>query len=181
METNLQEFDALSRFWRANLNIVLVEPEIPGNTGSIGRTCVALGATLTLVEPLGFSLEEKQLRRAGLDYWPHLQWGRLPSAESLWVGMDTLEVWPRSYLVTTKGRQFLGQCPFVPGAILIFGKETKGLSAEVLAKKADRTVRLPMRPESRSLNLAVSVGAVAYTAMAQLNWPGLQLSASGTK
>ena len=148
-----------------SLNIVLVEPEIPGNTGTIGRLCVGLEATLTLIEPLGFSLEDKHLRRAGLDYWPHLKWQRLPDLESLHrkAPKDS-----RFYYLTTKSDRPYTHVNFRPGDFLVFGKETKGLPESLLAANSDTTLTIPMYGNTRSINLAISVGIVAYEAMRQI-------------
>ncbi len=148
------------------LNIVLVEPEIPGNTGTIGRLCVGLRATLTLIEPLGFSLEDKYLRRAGLDYWPHLQWRLLPDLETLMAEIDNPE---RFYFLTTKARQPYTRVRYARGDFLVFGKETRGLPESLLATHAPRACTIPMYGHTRSLNLAISVGIVAYEAMRQIS------------
>ena len=147
------------------LNIVLVEPEIPGNTGTIGRLCVGLEATLTLVEPLGFSLEDRYLKRAGLDYWPHLRWRVLPTLERV---LEDLTPSRRSFFLTTKTSKPYSSVRFQRGDFLIFGRETKGLPAAVLEKYADRALTIPMYGKTRSINLAVAVGVVAYEAMRQI-------------
>ena len=141
------------------LNIVLVEPEIPGNTGTIGRLCVGLEATLTMIEPLGFSLEDKYLRRAGLDYWPYLQWQVLPSLDALWAQVPEQE---RYAYFTTKSRRPYTQANFQAGSMLVFGKETKGLPETLLTANKPRTFTIPMYGPIRSINLAVAVGVVAY-------------------
>ena len=143
---------------------MLVEPEIPGNTGTIGRLCVGLEATLTMIEPLGFSLEDKYLRRAGLDYWPNLKWNTLPSLDEL------LESHPidRFFFLTTKTKRPYTSASFKPGDFLVFGKETKGLPEPLLKKHMNQTLTIPMFGPIRSINLAVSVGVVAYEASRQL-------------
>lgn len=148
-----------------SLNIVLVEPEIPGNTGTIGRLCVGLEATLTLIEPLGFSLEDKHLRRAGLDYWPDLKWAREPNLETLMEKTGNLD---RYYFLTTKTERPYTHATFKKGDFLVFGKETKGLPEPLLAKHPDQTLTIPMYGNIRSINLAISVGVVAYEAMRQI-------------
>ena len=148
-----------------SLNIVLVEPEIPGNTGTIGRLCVGLEATLTLIEPLGFSLEDKYLRRAGLDYWPFLKWQRLPDLERL---QQQAPKQSRFYYLTTKTDRPYTPATFKKGDFLVFGKETKGLPETLLAANSDHTLTIPMYGNTRSINLAISVGIVAYEAMRQI-------------
>ncbi|CAM2067641.1 Putative tRNA (cytidine(34)-2'-O)-methyltransferase [Sulfidibacter corallicola] len=149
-----------------SLNIVLVEPEIPGNTGSIGRLCVGLDITLTLIEPLGFSLEDKYMRRAGLDYWPHLKWRTLPDLEALW-GLAGPEA--RFFYFTTKTDRPYGEVQYRPGDFLVFGKETKGLPESLLRRFPERVFTIPMYGKTRSLNLAMSVGIVAYEAVRQVS------------
>lgn len=151
--------------YRNRLNVVLVEPEIPGNTGSIGRLCVGLNASLTLIEPLGFSLEDKYLKRAGLDYWPHLDYQILPCFEQL-----TREVPPASrfFFYSTHGRQAYTKAAYRWGDFLVFGKETRGLPKAMLAQNADQCYTIPMFGPIRSLNLAVTVGIVTYEATRQI-------------
>jgi len=145
------------------LHIVLHQPEIPFNTGAIGRTCVALGAKLWLVRPLGFRLDHRHLRRAGLDYWQHLEWEAVDDWASLLRQLPDRAPWflsktaPTPY--TTAG--------FRHGDVLVFGSESQGLSRSILDAYADRCLRIPMRPEARSLNLAVSVAIVAFEARRQ--------------
>lgn len=151
--------------YNAGLNLVLVEPEIPGNTGAVGRLCVGLEATLTLIEPLGFSLEDKYLRRAGLDYWPHLNWGTLPSLEALQEQIDDPS---RFYYFTTKTDRPYTTPTYTRGDFLVFGKETKGLPASVREANAEQCVTLPIFGNIRSHNLAVAAGVAAYEAMRQI-------------
>ncbi len=152
--------------YRSSLNIVLVEPEIPGNTGTIGRLVVGICGTLTLVGPLGFSLEDKYLRRAGLDYWPHLRWQHLPDLDNLIhdAGPDS-----RFFFFTTKAKRPYTQVAYQPGDFLVYGKETKGLAPEILERFADHTVTIPMFGETRSINLAMTVGIGVYEAMRQIH------------
>lgn len=150
----------------ASLNIVLVEPEIPGNTGTIGRMCVGLDLTLTLIEPLGYTLDDKQLRRAGLDYWPHLKWQTLPNLDALWAICDDPE---RFYFYTTKTDRPYAAAQHRRGDFLIFGKETKGLPESLLARHPERCFTIPMYGKIRSLNLAVAAGVVAYDAVRQMS------------
>jgi len=151
-------------------NIVLVEPQIPPNTGTIGRLCVNLGATLHLVEPLGFSIDNKSLKRAGLDYWKDLDlrvWGSFN---------EFLKVNPikdNSYLATTKTDNLYFNAKFNRGDYLIFGSETKGLREDILLENRDRCITIPMGEDGRSLNLAISVGIIVYEALRQ-NYNGFQ-------
>lgn len=145
-------------------HIVLHRPEIPNNTGNIGRTCVAVGATLHLIHPLGFDTDEKACRRAGLDYWPRL---KLREHES-W-GAYQREAGPaRLWVFSTKGGQCAYEAEFRRGDHLVFGSETSGLPEEILAAHADRCLVLPMVPGERSLNLATVVCTVAYEGVRQM-------------
>lgn len=152
------------------LNIVLVEPEIPGNTGNIARTCAVVGARLHLVEPLGFSIDEKHLKRAGLDYWDKLNVQVYSDLDDFFSKNEGGEF----YYFSTKAKQRHSDVEYHDGCFLIFGKETKGLPEEVVFGNPDRAVRLPMREELRSLNLANSVCAAVYEALRQLDYPGLR-------
>lgn len=149
----------------AVLNIVLIEPEIPQNTGNVGRTCVALGATLHLVGKLGFSLEEKWIRRAGLDYWPKLTHRHYPDWESF---EGTLPAGADVTFLSTKTDRVLWDKEFSTPAFLAFGNESRGLPAPFYERYRERLYRLPMAPGIRSLNLSTSVGAAAYAAARQL-------------
>ena len=152
-----------------NLNIVLVEPEIPPNTGNVARLCAVTGASLHLVKPLGFSIDDKQLKRAGLDYWNLLD---ISIYENFAEFEEKNPVGPR-YLATTKGGRTHTDINYEQGGYLLFGKETKGLAPEILARYPDTTLRLPMRTEARSLNLSNSVAVVVYEALRQWGFPGL--------
>ena len=152
-----------------NLNIVLVEPEIPPNTGNVARLCAVTGAALHLVKPLGFSIDDKQLKRAGLDYWNLLD---ISIYENFAEFEEKNPVGPR-YLATTKGGRTHTDINYELGGYLLFGKETKGLAPEILARYPDTTLRLPMRNEARSLNLSNSVAVVVYEALRQWGFPGL--------
>lgn len=153
------------------LNIVLHEPEIPANTGNIGRTCVATGTRLHLIKPLGFSLDEKNLRRAGLDYWPHLD---VTVYESF---ADFLEKNPgaKIYMASTKGHRLYTEAAYEPDCYLMFGKESAGIPEEILLDYEDTTVRIPMNPEIRSLNLSNSAAVLLYEALRQNGFAGMQL------
>ncbi len=151
------------------LNIVLVNPEIPQNTGNIARTCAATGAMLHLIEPLGFSLSDKYLKRAGLDYWHLMKYRTYPNMEAF------LQTYPeaRMHFASTKAPRGYHQAAYRDGDFLVFGCETRGLPENLLAKVYDRCVRIPMRPEARSLNLSNSVAIVLYEALRQADFPGL--------
>ena len=144
-------------------NVVLVHPQIPPNTGNIGRLCVNTGATLHLIEPLGFSIDDKALRRAGLDYWPKLN---LVVWESLEKFIESVDM-GRCFLATTKSQKPYFEAKFQPGDYLLFGSETSGLPTELLQKYKEQTITIPMTKEGRSLNLAVSAGIVLYEAIRQ--------------
>ncbi len=151
-----------------SLNIVLIEPEIPQNTGTIGRLCLATGCTLHLVKPLGFSLDAHHLKRAGLDYWEHLNVVIHESSENLFAQI------PKSseiILIETRAGKTIYEHAFQAGSYLIFGKETTGLADWILEKYASNTLRIPMwDARVRSLNLSNSVSIVAYEAIRQLNY-----------
>jgi len=151
------------------LNIVLVEPEIPPNTGNVARLCAATGARLHLVKPLGFEITDKQLKRAGLDYWDMLD---IHIYENYAEFEEKNPMGPR-YLATTKARRLYTEIQFEQGGYILFGKETKGLDPEILERYPDTTMRLPMRSEARSLNLSNSVAVIAYEALRQWGNPGL--------
>ena len=156
------------------LNIVLVEPEIPQNTGNIARTCAALGAKLHLVYPLGFSISEKQVKRAGLDYWDKLD------IEEHINFKEFLEKYKPEengmFFVTTKGKHVYSEPDYAiyEEVFLLFGKETKGLPEDVLQKYIDKTIRIPMREGLRSLNLSNLVAIVAYDAERKCGFENLQ-------
>ena len=152
------------------LNIVLVEPEIPGNTGNISRTCAILGAHLHLIEPLGFSIDEKHLRRAGLDYWDKLKLTVYPNLEALYAQNPGGDF----YYFSTKASRRYTQVRYQEQSYLIFGKETKGLPEEIVYGNPERAVRIPMREGLRSLNLANSVAIAAYEAARQMDFPELK-------
>jgi len=151
-------------------NIVLVEPQIPPNTGTIGRLCVNLGATLHLIKPLGFDIDDKTVKRAGLDYW-HLV--DLVIWESF---ADFLEVHPigiNSYMATTKTDRLYWEADFRKGDYILFGSETKGIDEKVLLAHPQQCITIPMGEGGRSLNLGLSVGIVAYEALRQ-NYDGFE-------
>lgn len=156
------------------LNIVLVEPEIPQNTGNIARTCAAIGAKLHLVHPLGFILSEKSVKRAGLDYWDKLD---IEEHSSL---NDFLSKYPpesnNMFFSTTKGKHIYSEPDYssMDEVFLLFGKETKGLPEDLLLKYIDNTIRIPMRETLRSLNLSNSVCVIAYEVFRKCNFSGLE-------
>ena len=156
------------------INIVMVEPEIPQNTGNIARTCAATGAKLHLVEPLGFEISDKTLKRAGLDYWDKLDIENHKSFE------DFLEKYKpeenNMFFVTTKGKHVYSEPDYskMDEVFVLFGKETKGLPEDILKKYIDKTVRIPMRPTLRSLNLSNSVAIVVYDIFRQCDFFGLE-------
>jgi len=145
------------------LHVVLHQPEIPQNTGSVGRTCVAAGAKLWLVRPLGFRLDDSYLRRAGLDYWEHLEWEAVDHWEALTERLPGTNPW---YFSKTATRPYT-EVPYDRGDVLIFGCESQGLPSSMLAANAQRSLRIPIRPQVRSLNLASAVSVVVYEALRQ--------------
>jgi tRNA (cytidine/uridine-2'-O-)-methyltransferase len=147
------------------LHIVLYEPDIPPNTGNVGRTCVAVGAKLWLVEPLGFSLESKHLRRAGLDYWPHLELEVVPDWQTLTARLPPRRPW----FFSKFAERSYTDVAYQEGDILVFGSETSGLPETIRDAERDRLLRIPMRPQVRSLNLASSCAAITLEAVRQIN------------
>jgi len=154
------------------LNVVLVEPEIPQNTGNIARTCAATGSSLHLVKPLGFSIDDKHVKRAGLDYWSLLDLHIYENLNDFFKKNDI----NKCYFATTKGKQSYTDFAFEDGIFLLFGKETAGLPKELLAKYPDRTMRIPMldNERARSLNLSNSVAIIVYEVLRQLKFPNLR-------
>ena len=155
----------------AKLNIVLYEPEIPANTGNIGRTCVATGTKLHLIEPLGFSLSEKALKRAGMDYWSLLEVERYVNYE------DFLQRNPgaKIYMATTKAKKIYSEASYEPDCYIMFGKESAGIPEEILVEHPEECVRIPMIGETRSLNLSNSVAIVLYEALRQNQFDHMKL------
>ncbi len=152
------------------MNIVLLEPEIPANTGNIGRTCVATGTTLHLIEPLGFKINEKTLKRAGLDYWDKLDVRIYKDYE------DFLEKCTpqRIYMSTTKAHKLYTDAKFNANDYIMFGRESAGIPEEILVDNEENCIRIPMIEEIRSLNLSNSVAIVLYEALHQLDFQGMQ-------
>ena len=151
------------------MNIVLLEPEIPANTGNIGRTCVATGSTLHLIKPLGFSLAEKELKRAGLDYWPKLKYKVYENYA------DFLEQNPgvRIHFATTKAKKVYTAASFGQDDYIMFGKESAGIPEEILLENQEMCIRIPMIGDIRSLNLGNSVAIVLYEALRQNSFEGM--------
>lgn len=156
------------------LNVVLVEPEIPQNTGNIARTCAATGGKLHLVHPLGFRIDEKAVKRAGLDYWDKLEIEEHDSFEKFLEKYKPED--NNMFFVTTKGKHVYSEPNYkeMDEIFILFGKETKGLPEETLLKYIDRTIRIPMKPTLRSLNLSNSVSIVVYDIFRQCNFEGLE-------
>lgn len=153
------------------INIVLLEPEQGGNVGNIGRTCLAIGAKLHLIEPLGFHLTDREIRRAGMDYWYQVDVTRYDNYE------DFLEKNPGAviYMATTKSKTVYTEVRYEDNAYLMFGKESAGIPEEILMENRERCIRIPMLPDIRSLNLSNSVAIVAYEAMRQQEFKQFQL------
>ena len=151
------------------LNIVLVEPEIPQNTGNIARTCACTGARLHLVEPMGFRLTQKNLARAGCDYWDEVDIVRWPCAEAFFEAHAADEL----HLFTGQACRGFGDVAYGEGSFLVFGRESRGLPLGLIEAHANRCVRIPMREGLRSLKLSNAVAVAAYEALRQQGWPGL--------
>jgi tRNA (cytidine/uridine-2'-O-)-methyltransferase len=155
----------------APLQIALIEPEIPPNTGNVARLCAATGCALHLVEPLGFSIEDRELKRAGLDYWEHVSITMHPSLDAFLAATSGSRRW----FFSTRASLPYTNAQFDRSDILVFGKETKGLPDELLARDPERCLRIPMRPGSvRSLNLSTAVGIATYAALKRIGFPGLE-------
>ena len=153
-----------------SIRIVLHEPEQPGNTGAIGRTCICAGADLHLIRPLGFLTDEKSLKRAGLDYWPRLGVREYESYAAFLEEHPGARIW----YVTTKAKQTIADVTYRDGDYLMFGKESAGIPEEILVEHPDRCVRIPMRADERSLNLANAAAVALYEALRQLDYAGLE-------
>lgn len=150
-------------------NIVLVEPEIPQNTGNISRTCAVTGSRLHLVRPLGFSVDDRQLKRAGLDYWKDLEIFYYDSFEEV----ERNNPGSRFFLFSTHAEKSYADIEYQDGDFLVFGKETAGLGSRILDSHRDQTARIPMRPNERSLNLSNSAAIVLYEALRQMGFKGM--------
>ena len=161
----------------AKLNIVLFEPEIPANTGNIGRTCVATGTRLHLIEPLGFRLNEKYVKRAGMDYWEHLDVTRYINYEDFLAKNPGAKI----YMASTKAPRCYTEVRYEPDCYIMFGKESGGIPEEILLENQETAVRIPMMEEIRSLNLGNSVAIVLYEALRQNQFSQMQLEGHLTK
>ncbi|NLE38969.1 MAG: tRNA (cytidine(34)-2'-O)-methyltransferase [Pirellulaceae bacterium] len=149
----------------ARLHIVLYQPEIAYNTGSVGRTCVGLGAKLWLVRPLGFQIDDRQLRRAGLDYWPSLDWETVDDWNALTQRLNGRRFW---FFTKTATRTYTDPI-YESCDVLVFGRESNGLPREMLDDHPEQCLRIPIRPEARSLNLSVSVAVAAFEACRRMS------------
>ncbi len=154
------------------LNIVLVEPEIPQNAGNIARTCAVTGSILHMVRPLGFEVSDKHLKRAGLDYWHFLEIHYYDSIEEV---MQKYSGQGNFWFYSTKAKKVHSDARYSDGDFLVFGKETKGLDEKLLEENYDKCVRIPMKDETRSLNLSNSVCVAVYEALRQLDYQNLKL------
>ena len=153
------------------LNIVLLEPEMPANTGNIGRTCVATNTVLHLIEPLGFRLNEKEIKRAGMDYWQHLDVNRYVNFDEFKEKHPGAKIW----MATTKAKHVYTDVSFGPDDYIMFGKESAGIPEEILVDYEETCIRIPMLPAIRSLNLSNSVAIVLYEALRQNGFHDMQL------
>lgn len=154
------------------MHIILHQPEIPANTGNIGRTCVATGTSLHLIEPLGFRLNEKEIKRAGMDYWEHLDVTRYVNFEEFKEKHLGAKIW----MATTKAKHSYTDVSFGPDDFIMFGKESAGIPEEILVEYEPTCIRIPMLPQIRSLNLSNSVAIVLYEALRQNNFESMELA-----
>lgn len=152
------------------MNIILHQPEIPANTGNIGRTCVATGTSLHLIEPLGFRLNEKEIKRAGMDYWEHLDVTRYMNFQEFQEKHLKAKIW----MATTKAKRSYTEVSFGSDDFIMFGKESAGIPEEILVEHEESCIRIPMLPAIRSLNLSNSVAIVLYEALRQNGFEGMQ-------
>ena len=152
------------------MHIVLHEPEIPANTGNIGRTCVATDTSLHLIEPLGFRLDEKSIKRAGMDYWEHLDVSTYINYEDFCKKNPGAKIW----YATTKAKHSYTDVEFGPDDYIMFGKESAGIPEEILVEHEEKCIRIPMLPKIRSLNLSNSVAIVLYEALRQQGFTGME-------
>jgi Predicted rRNA methylase (SpoU class) len=160
-----------------NINIVLVEPEIPQNTGNIARTCAAVGASLHLIEPMGFKVDDRKLKRAGLDYWHSLDITYYKDMDDFFVRNPGSDF----FCYTTKAQKTYTDVVYPERVFLFFGKETKGLPEDFLVKHPDRCVRIPMRDEQRSLNLSNAAAVAVYEVLRQRDFAELKSSGELTQ
>ena len=153
------------------MNIILHQPEIPQNTANIGRTCVATGTKLHLIEPLGFKLDDKSVKRAGMDYWQHVQLYRYMNFEEFLEKNPNAKIW----MATTKAKHVYSDVTFGPDDFIMFGKESAGIPEEILVDYEETCIRIPMLPDIRSLNLSNSVAICLYEALRQQDFASMQL------
>ena len=153
------------------MNIILHQPEIPANTGNIGRTCVATGTSLHLIEPLGFRLNEKEIKRAGMDYWEHLDVHRYVNFQEFKEKHPDAKIW----MATTKAKHTYSDVSFGPDDFIMFGKESAGIPEEILVENEEHCIRIPMLPEIRSLNLSNSAAIVLYEGLRQNGFSQMQM------
>lgn len=151
------------------MNIILHEPEIPFNTGNVGRTCDATGSKLHLIKPLGFSVEDKYLKRSGMDYWKHLDVKYYENFEDFIIKNNN----PKIFMATTKSKQLYTEVKYNENDFIMFGGESKGIPEEILVNYENTSIRIPMIKDRRSLNLSSSVALVLYEALRQNNFPSL--------
>lgn len=152
------------------MNIILHQPEIPANTGNIGRTCVATGTKLHLIEPLGFRIDEKQIKRAGMDYWDKLDYTRYINYEDFLIKNPGAKIW----YATTKAEKTYTDVSYSENDFIMFGKESAGIPEEILVENRESCIRIPMLPDIRSLNLSNSAAIVLYEALRQTGFKGLE-------
>ena len=153
------------------MHIILHQPEIPANTGNIGRTCVATGTSLHLIEPLGFRLDEKAIKRAGMDYWEHLDVTRYMNYQEFKEKHPDAKIW----MATTKAKHVYTDVSFGPDDYIMFGKESAGIPEEILVENEETCIRIPMLEQIRSLNLSNSVAIVLYEALRQNHFSNMQM------
>ena len=153
------------------MHIILHQPEIPANTGNIGRTCVATGTSLHLIEPLGFRLDEKAIKRAGMDYWEHLDVTRYMNYQEFKEKHPDARIW----MATTKAKHVYTDVSFGPDDYIMFGKESAGIPEEILVENEETCIRIPMLEQIRSLNLSNSVAIVLYEALRQNHFSNMQM------
>ncbi|MBE5873514.1 MAG: tRNA (uridine(34)/cytosine(34)/5-carboxymethylaminomethyluridine(34)-2'-O)-methyltransferase TrmL [Lachnospiraceae bacterium] len=153
------------------MHIVLYQPEIPQNTGNIGRTCVATGTSLHLIEPLGFRINEKELRRAGMDYWEHLDVTRYTNYEEFLEKHPGAKIW----MASTKAKHTYTEVEYGPDDFIMFGRESAGIPEEILVENEENCIRIPMLPAIRSLNLSNSAAIVLYEALRQNGFSDMQM------
>jgi tRNA (cytidine/uridine-2'-O-)-methyltransferase len=156
------------------LHVVLYKPEIPPNTGNIGRTCVAVGAKLWMIKPLGFDIDEKARRRAGLDYWEHIEWDLLDAWENLPTVLDTQVRAGRCWFFSKRATRLYTEIVYQPGDMLVFGSESSGLPDAIFEHYPEQMVTIPMRTPVRSINLSAAAAVAMYEAVRQFHTRGIE-------